>query len=312
MTMYPWQKNAFDAFSNYLETGRIPDALLIWGPSGCGKLELAKTMARRLMCQTMQGGQCDPCRSCALFESGAHPDFREITFEVNQKTGKLRDLIIVDQIRGLIEALVKTTTISQTKVAIIHPAERMNPNAANALLKTLEEPVGQTVQILVSHDPGRLPATVRSRCQRLHVDAPKTDLAQQWLEQSVDVEGEAATLALKASSGRPLEAKALIEDGGLDQYRDTLQVLQDLRAGNISDSHALMKLADLDSVRLWNWLSLRCADAMRTLTIKSGPESLIRGIADLQHLADRNRRLMATPVRKDLLLRDWLIQWASI
>ncbi len=310
--MYPWQQQAMQAFSAYTGTGRIPNALLIRGPSGCGKLELARLMARTLMCQEEQGAPCGQCRSCALFKSGAHPDFREITFEINSKTGKLRDVIIVDQIRGLIDALVKTTTISQRKIAIIHPAEQMTQSAANALLKTLEEPVGETVHILVSHDSGRLPATVLSRCQHLQVDLPNAAEAQSWLMQSLEVSSDDALMALKASAGRPLEATSLIEDGGLEEYRNTLQVLTDLRSGLISDGGALMALADYNPARLWGWLSLRCADAARTLALRSGPRDLICQVAELQVLADRNRRLLAKPVRRDFLLRDWLIQWAAI
>lgn len=310
--MYPWHNIAHTAFENYLETGRIPHALLVWGPSGCGKLELGRAIACELLCHTGQASACGECRSCSLFNTGAHPDFREVTFEINPKTGKTRDVITVDQVRTLIEALYKTTTISQRKVAIIHPAESMNDNAANALLKTLEEPVGETVQILVAHDPGRLPATVRSRCQRLHVGAPESSQALDWLEQSFDASREDAALALRASAGRPLEAGAMIEDGGLSQYRETVRMLAHLGDGSISDGRATAAMADYDPVRLWNWLSLKCADLLRGILKDSlsGPD--IQALTQLQRLADRNKLLVATPVRKDLLLRDWLIQWATI
>jgi DNA polymerase-3 subunit delta' len=310
--MYPWHKDPYTAFENYLETGRIPHALLVWGPSGCGKLELGRTIARELLCHTGKAGVCDQCRSCNLFNSGAHPDFREVTLEINPGTGNLRNVITVDQIRTLIEALYKTTTISQRKVAIIQPAESMNVNAANALLKTLEEPVGETVLILVTHDPGRLPATVRSRCQRLHVGAPEPSQALDWLEQAFDASHEDAVMALRASAGRPLEAGAMIEDGGLSQYRDTVRMLAYLGDGSISNGRATAEMADYDPVRLWTWLSLKCADLLRGILKDSlsGPD--IQALTKLQRLADRNKLLVATPVRKDLLLRDWLIQWATI
>jgi DNA polymerase-3 subunit delta' len=310
--MYPWHNGPYTAFKNYLESGRIPHALLVWGPSGCGKLELGRTIARELLCHSGKDGVCDQCRSCELFNSGAHPDFREVTLEIHPKTGNLRDVIIVDQIRALIETLYKTTTISQRKVAIIHPAESMNVNAANALLKTLEEPVGETVQILVTHDPGRLPATVRSRCQRLHVGAPESSQALAWLEQAFDARHEDAVMALRASAGRPLEAGAMIEDGGLSQYRDTERMLAHLGDGSISNGRATAAMADYDPVRLWTWLSLKCADLLRGILKDSlsGPD--IQALTKLQRLADRNKLLVATPVRKDLLLRDWLIQWAAI
>ena len=310
--MYPWQESTQLAFNSYTESERIPQGLLVWGPSGCGKLELARLMARELLCINGGKGGCGECRSCALVDGGAHPDFREITFEVNKDTGKLRDVIRVDQVRALIEALYKTTTISSRKVAIIHPAERMHVSASNALLKTLEEPVGDTVQILVSHDPGRLPATVRSRCQALHLDLPEPAVALEWLIKTTDSSEEDAKMALKASAGSPLEALSLVEDGSLESYRNTVRMLVQLRSGALSAGRATAAMADYDPARLWSWLSLKCVDLLRAAIQHSDSGKNLQSLTELQRLADRNKRLLATPVRKDLLLRDWLIQWSSV
>jgi DNA polymerase-3 subunit delta' len=290
----------------------VPHALLITGPSGCGKLDLAGHITRELLCLESAPGGCGRCRSCSLLDSGAHPDYRNVTFQLNENTGKIRDVIRVSQIRALIEALYKTTTISPRKAAVIHPAERMNISAANALLKTLEEPVGDTVLILVAHDAGRLPATVRSRCQRLSVALPGREEAVKWLIESGVADSSSANEALAAAAGRPLEARALLEEGTLDQYRSTLQTLHALRRGEASDGRAMAVMADFDPVALWNWLSLRCAGLLRASLVDDPGRGDVRTLADLQRLADRNRLLAGTPVRKDLLLRDWLIQWKNL
>ena len=310
--MYPWQDSTTAAFRSYTDSGRVPQGLLIWGPSGCGKFDLAHLMARELLCLDDGPGACGECRSCKLLDGGAHPDFREITFEINKDTGKLRDVIRVDQIRALIEALYKTTTISNRKVAIIHPAERMHVSASNALLKTLEEPVGDTVQILVAHDPGRLPATVLSRCQKLHLGLPDPEQAHEWLVTKAGTNSEDAKLALKASAGSPLEALSLIEEGSLESYRDTVRMLVQLRNGSLSAGRATAAMADYDPARLWSWLSLKCVDLLRATLPHTQPGKNLQSLTELQKLADRNRLLVATPVRKDLLLRDWLIQWATV
>ncbi len=309
---YPWQQSAREAFANCVREDRIPHAILLAGPSGCGKTEFAYRIAREALCLNSQRGGCGECRSCQLLKGGAHPDFRQITFELQEKSEKFSDVIKVPQIRRLIEALYKTTTISNRKVAIVHPAERMNASAANALLKTLEEPVGDTVLILVAHDPARLPATVRSRCQRLSIDLPTKAQSLDWLTRAQGVDAVDAEEALEAAAGRPLHALALIENGIVGQYRATIQALDDLRNGSTSDGRAAAQMNDFDPELLWTWLSLKCSSVMRHALLGDIPGQAARQLNTLQKLADRNRVLAATPVRKDFLLRDWLIQWQKL
>src|SRR5690606_18002126 len=118
-----------------------------------------------------------------LFASGAHPDFRFLSFMTKDKSDDLRTVIVVDQVRELIGSMQLTNGLSPRKVALIQPAEAMNRSAANALLKTLEEPAGEVVLLLVSNDASRLSATIRSRCQALHLRPPAAVEAQQWLQE---------------------------------------------------------------------------------------------------------------------------------
>ncbi len=174
---YPWLAYAGERLARNAEGGRRAHALLVSGPRGLGKVDLALREAAALLCLSGERPACGRCRSCQLMAGGAHPDFRQVTFEVNDK-GQLRSVIAVDQIRDLIASLQLTNSLSALKVAVIHPAEAMNRNAANALLKTLEEPAGDLVLMLVASDDARLPATVRSRCQVIGVRQPDADDAR--------------------------------------------------------------------------------------------------------------------------------------
>ena len=157
--MLPWLEDPWNRFAGGLEQDRLPHAVLLTGPEGIGKGQLAMAMVEGLLCLERAPEACGECRSCRLLAGGAHPDRFTVTFPEGKRQ------ITVEQIRGLLDRLALTTTISPRKVALIHPAEGMNVNAANALLKNLEEPPGETVLILLSHDPSRLPVTVRSRSQ---------------------------------------------------------------------------------------------------------------------------------------------------
>ena len=179
MTM-TWLDPVREEFRKRLLGDRLAHAFLLSGQTGTGKQGLAMEMAAAILCREYRLPACGSCRSCQLLVSGAHPDFRILSFELN-RNGKLRTEIVIDQVRELISFLQLTTTIGEKKAALVYPAEAMNKNAANALLKTLEEPPGDAVIILLSHDPFRLAVTITSRYQKLQVRSPDTDTALAWL-----------------------------------------------------------------------------------------------------------------------------------
>jgi DNA polymerase-3 subunit delta' len=185
---YPWLTGHWSFFIRRLEQDRLAHALMIEGPAGSGKNDLASAMVARLLCTEDQASACGQCRSCILFAGGAHPDYFDVHPEEDSK------VIKVDQVRELIGRLDLTTTISARKVAYIHPAETMTASAANALLKSLEEPAGNTVLILVSDHPGRLPVTIHSRCQSICVTQPDSRLVLDWLKDSGAVSMVCSTL----------------------------------------------------------------------------------------------------------------------
>jgi DNA polymerase-3 subunit delta' len=307
-----WLEPVRAEFAERLKSGRLAHALLLSGPAGTGKLDFAREMASGLLCLEGSMPGCGGCRSCQLLSTGAHPDFRLLGLELNDK-GNLRSEIVIEQIRNLISALQLTTTISARKVALLHPAEAMNRNAANALLKTLEEPPGETVLILVSHDPGRLPVTIRSRCQALQLRMPHSSALMDWLRDVSGCDAATAESALNASAGSPLRARDMLADGSTAHYSLVSRTLDELLDKSSSSSQAMAALADaqadIEPEQLWTWLSLCAADKIRQ---KTGANEYTKTLSQLQALADRNRALLSTQVRKDLLLQDWLIQWARL
>ena len=307
MTM-AWLDPAREEFRNRLQSDRLAHAFLLSGQTGTGKQGLAMELAAALLCLEKSLPACGSCRSCQLLASGAHPDFRILSFELNDK-GKLRSEIVIDQVRELISFLQLTTTTSEKKVALVQPAEAMNKNAANALLKTLEEPPGDAVILLLSHDPSRLAVTIRSRCQKLQVRSPESETARAWLlETGAFTEAEAIS-ALKAAAGSPFRARELLSEDGPDHYRLVSDTLESVLEGRCAPASAMSVLGDVEPVRLWTWLSLSAADRFRQ---NMDNHTISISLSQLQSTADRNRALLSSPVRKDLLLRDWLIQWARL
>jgi len=173
----------------------LPGALLLSGQAGLGKRITALFLARAILCETTRDvlGACGNCASCHLIAAGNHPDLRLVELATEEEQGgegeetsssakKPSKQISVDRIRSLGEFVTTTAYRGRGKVIMIAPAEAMHPAAANALLKILEEPPGNTSFLLVSHRPDRLLPTVRSRCFQVPFAAPTPEQALGWLQ----------------------------------------------------------------------------------------------------------------------------------
>jgi DNA polymerase-3 subunit delta' len=134
------------------------------------------------MPSTDEQGACGACKSCQLWLAQSHPDYRFLEQLTDEKTGKTSQVIKVDQVRQLLEFLNKSAQLNGYRVAIIHRAENLNVNAANSLLKTLEEAGAKTVIMLLTEQPLMLLPTIRSRCQQLTLAVPEKAQAQAWLQ----------------------------------------------------------------------------------------------------------------------------------
>lgn len=311
MKLQPWLEPAWRQFRQQLDQDRLGHALLVQGAAGTGKRALAEAMAERLVCTADQERACGQCRSCTLYRGGAHPDFMLLEPEED------KHVILVEQARALTAKLALTTSFSARKVALIVPAEAMHKSAANALLKNLEEPPGHAFLILVTHDASRLPVTIRSRCQAIVVHGPDQQGAVAWLQEQ-GVDAEQAKAALAAAGGSPGLALAYAREGLVDTHRKLVRGLDAI----LDDPGAVRLLAeevqDVGAETLWTWLSHCSAAAFRAAStgqrlawLKSDRALQPRRLAALQSEADRNRMLAKTPVRQDLLLLEWLLEWTS-
>ena len=173
--MYPWLASVWHSWLQSFAQQRLAHAWLLSGPLGLGKLELARQMAQMLLCQHPSAtGACGLCHSCTLLAHGNHPDL-QVLGEQNEKS------LGVDLVRDLIGKLNGSAQLGGAKVMIMVRAERMTESAANALLKSLEEPSGDTVLLLVSHQSSRLLPTIRSRCVQQACPLPSEALSLEWL-----------------------------------------------------------------------------------------------------------------------------------
>lgn len=203
MQGYPWHEGQWQRLHRARTAGRLPHALMITGDPGLGKAAFAERFAQSLLCQAAgtDGEPCGRCRSCRFFAAGSHPDFRRIVPEDEGKP------IRIETIREFATWSVMTPQEGRNRVTLIIPADRMNSPAANSLLKTLEEPVPGNHILLVSSRPATLPATVRSRCQRVAFHAPPPHEAEAWLRQEA---GDGPwPLLLRLARNAPLEALRL-------------------------------------------------------------------------------------------------------
>lgn len=222
---FPWQAPQWRRIRSMLAAGRLPHGLILAGPDGLGKRHFAHIVAAMLLCEsrTGEGLACGRCRACALYAAGNHPDAKVV---VPEEEGKA---IAVDQIRelGLFAALKSHG--GGWQIAIIAPADAMNRSAANALLKTLEEPPPGMHLLLIAEQPSRLPATVRSRCQTLLFRSDDTAMA--WLSsQTPATERGDLQAALAMSRGAPLASLRLLQENALSKRFELLEQLDSIRA----------------------------------------------------------------------------------
>ena len=327
----PWQQRAYARAAQAIDEGRLAHGLLICGSARLGKRAVAEALAQRLLCEARAPGAepCGRCRGCRLFASRSqretvetrpdgtlahpwgrpgHPDAFFVGHVLNEKASppKMRTEIVIEQIREVSEKLALTPQYGGAQVVVVDPADAVNNAASNALLKTLEEPQPGRYLWLVSAQPARLPATIRSRCQKLELRLPAHDEARAWL-QAQGHAAKAAADALQAARGHPGLAHAWLQEGGMALRREIAEDLQQVAAGRAGAVPTAKRWTSGDDAEL----RLRFAADLALEQAASGltDPGRNRRLAAWFDMANRTRDLLRTTVRGDLAVAELLLRW---
>ena len=329
--IHPWNAGLFRQLT--ADPEHMPHAILLHGPAGVGKLDLANELARWALCQRPGlDGSCGVCDACNWFDQGNHPDFRRVepvepeaededaaapAKKAPKKGGRV---IKVEAIREISEFLSLTAHRGGWRVALIQPAEFMNPAAANALLKTLEEPPARVLLLLVSHQPGRLLPTVVSRCRKVAVPLPEREAALSWLRAAGLPEPDSP---LAEAGGAPLAALGFAEPERARRREAFLDLLAQPRQLDAILAAQTYQSALAES---WGWLSRWVHDLLaqrlagRTHYFPRRSAAIARiaagcGLAELlafQRELSQAGRWLRHPLNAQLLLESWLIRYSEI
>jgi DNA polymerase-3 subunit delta' len=245
-------------------------------------------------------------RTLQLIAAGTHPDLQLVSFIPNRTGDKLRTEIIIEQVREISQKLSLTPQYGIAQVVIVDPADAINRAACNALLKTLEEPSPGRYLWLISAHPARLPATIRSRCQRLEFKLPPAHEAMAWLLAQGFAEA-AAQQALDAARGHPGLAAEWLRGDGLELRRQVASDLEQLGSGRASALEVALRWTGDEQAerRLGHAADLVLAQASAGLT---DPVRLHK-LATWFDAANRTRELLRTTVRADLAVTELLLAW---
>lgn len=329
--IYPWTLPLWNSL--WQQPEKLHHALLLMGPEGVGKGRFADAMAARLLCEQPHGTEaCGGCDACRWLAGGNHPDFRRVTLESDEtdeseegakpakasKAVKVATQIKIGQIRGLEDFIFVGSHRQGRRVVIIDPADTMNPAAANALLKVLEEPPANVYFLLVSSNSSRLLPTLRSRCRKIGFGLPETAPALAWLREQGVAKGESL---LSLAGGAPIKAMAMGADGSQEGVEKVLLTLQSAGdpVGTAAQWDALMKSharidaeALVDTLQKWlhDLMRVRLGAAPRYLPSQGNPLGRIAAQCDparLHRFHGELLKIRATarhPLNPQLFLED--------
>lgn len=319
----PWQADLWQLLAG---RQRHAHAYLLHGPAGIGKRALAEQLMALLLCQRPVAQRaCGTCKGCLLLAVQTHPDHYILEPEEADKA------IRVDQVRQLVGFVTQTAQLGGRKVVLLEPAEAMNLNAANALLKSLEEPAGDTVLLLISHQPSRLLPTIKSRCVQQSCPLPGRQQSLDWLAAKLpDVSPEQREELLALASSSPLAAVKLHGAGVLDMRVQVVDGVKKLIKRQQTPSQLAEAWNPLSLILLFDWFcewahlilrfqmtgdqsGLGAADMQKVvqyLAEKTTPERLL-ALQDWL-LAHRQKVLGKANLNRVLLLEALLVQWASL
>jgi DNA polymerase III subunit delta' len=306
----PWFDDARAEVKAALAGDRLAHGLLIHEDPGAGGLELARWIAQTVNCLQPARTPCGECQQCRWIAADQHPDVTRLSPEGDSTQ------ILIQSVRDLSADLALTAHGRGYKIAIIAPAEAMNHFAANALLKTLEEPPARTLVLLVTSQPSRLLPTLRSRCSRLRLVGPSRESAAAWLQAARGAGPWAEALA--ATGAGPFALLDADPAAIAQLHRDTMTTLRDIGSGNlqppaVADRWAKgelpIRLACLES-----WVTERILESgsIRDVTHLSGqgiPPNICR-LFELSDAVRDMRKLSHTSINKTMAVEALLWRWA--
>lgn len=318
-SLYPWLSEPWRRLLEYRHEQRMPQAVLIVGRQGVGKRRLAESFAALLLCQQPGLTACGSCASCRLLSAETHPDYLPVQ---PPEPGRA---IGVDAIRQLIGKLSLKSQYSGYRVVLLDPAHALNSAAANALLKTLEEPPPQTLMLLLSSMPSHVPATLVSRCQRLPVAPPPRAAALAWLQ--AQEPGDSLAAALAAANDAPLKALDLLRAGILEQRKLLFDQWPAFSQGRAEPVQVAERLVNVPLDALIDWLYSWACDVLK-LAQSAGREDVVNNdlmasvlaaarrlkphrISGFVDVLQQGKRQLAVnaQLNRQLLLEEILIAW---
>ena len=318
----PWLRPRFAELVRLADGGRLPHALLISGPRGVGKRSLADALVARTLCAAPGETACGVCHGCSMLASGYHPDL----LRVEPEEGKRQ--IRIDVIREVNAFVAQTPQQGGYRVILIAPAEAMNQAAANALLKSLEEPGQRTLFVLLADIPSRLLPTIRSRCQHWSLAVPAESACLPWLAERLGDEQE-ASFWLGLAGGLPLAALAQAEPASRALRQQLLETFDALVRG--AEPVAEAARLDRQSAEAILWYGIAWLEDLIRLGLSGEPGELrnpdllplyrqavknarVRDWFRLLDYAREQRRLLAAGGNPNpqLVLEAWLVRWSAL
>ncbi len=295
-----------------LASGRLAHGILLHEDTGAGGAEFARWIAQLVNCRESGRAPCGECQQCRWIAADQHPD---VTYIAPLEES---NYILIEQVRALTADLTLTAHGSGYKVAIFTPADALYPNAANSLLKTLEEPPSRTLILLVTSQPARLMATVRSRCSRIRLPGPAPADAAKFLESARGAGPWAEALA--ATGGGPFSLLDEDPEALAKMRSETIGTMLEIGGGKLQPPGVAerwtAKGADiagrLACLEIWVTQRILESASIRDVTHLSGEggQSKICRLFELSDAVREMRKLSHTSINKTMAVESLLWRWA--